>query len=48
MPCWTATSRRLRSFGVRFTGVVFPGETLRTSAWRDGDRFVVSTTVADR
>jgi acyl dehydratase len=39
---------RLRSFGVRFTGVVFPGETLRTAAWRDGNRFVVSTTVADR
>jgi acyl dehydratase len=38
----------LRSFGVRFTGIVFPGETLRTSAWRDGDRFVVTTTVADR
>jgi acyl dehydratase len=40
--------RRVRSFGVRFTGVVFPGETLRTSAWRDGDRFVVTTTVPDR
>jgi acyl dehydratase len=38
----------VRSFGVRFTGVVFPGETLRTAAWRDGDRFVVTTTVADR
>lgn len=39
---------RLRAFGVRFTGVVFPGETLRTAAWRDGDRFVVQTTVPDR
>lgn len=39
---------RVRSFGVRFAGVVFPGETLRTSAWRDGDRLIVETTVADR
>ena len=39
---------KMRAFGVRFTGVVFPGETLRTAAWRDGDRFVVQTTVQDR
>jgi acyl dehydratase len=39
---------RVRSFGVRFTGVVFPGETLRTAAWRDGSRFIVKTTVPDR
>jgi acyl dehydratase len=39
---------RLRAFGGRFTGVVYPGETLRTAAWRDGDRFLVTTTVADR
>jgi acyl dehydratase len=38
----------VRSFGVRFTGVVFPGETLCISAWRDGDNFLVRTTVADR
>jgi acyl dehydratase len=39
---------RMRSFGVRFTGVVYPGETLRTDVWRDGGRFLVRTTVADR
>lgn len=39
---------RVRSFGVRFTGVVFPGETLRTEAWREGERFLVRTTVRDR
>ena len=39
---------RMRAFGVRFTGVVYPGETLRTSAWRDGSRYIVTTTVADR
>jgi acyl dehydratase len=39
---------RVRSFGVRFAGVVYPGETLRTSAWRDGDRWLVTTTVVER
>ncbi|MDT4946383.1 MAG: hypothetical protein QOH14_3116 [Pseudonocardiales bacterium] len=39
---------RLRSFAARFAGVVYPGETLRTAAWREGARFLVSTTVADR
>jgi acyl dehydratase len=39
---------RVRSFGVRFTGIVFPGETLRTSVWRVGDGFAVTTTVSDR
>jgi acyl dehydratase len=39
---------RVRAFGVRFAGVVFPGETLRTQVWREADRLVVETTVADR
>ena len=39
---------RVLAFGVRFAGVVYPGETLRTRAWRDGDRYLVSTTVAER
>lgn len=39
---------RLRAFGVRFAGVVFPGETLRTSVWRDGERFVLNTAVVER
>jgi acyl dehydratase len=39
---------RVRSFGVRFAGVVYPGETLRTAVWRDGDRVLVSTTVDER
>jgi acyl dehydratase len=39
---------RLRAFGVRFAGVVFPGETLRTSVWRDGERLVLNTTVVER
>ena len=39
---------RVRGFGVRFAGVVYPGETLRTLAWADGDRYLVSTTVVER
>jgi acyl dehydratase len=36
------------AFGVRFAGVVFPGETLRTSVWREDDRFLIATTVDER
>jgi acyl dehydratase len=35
-------------YGVRFAGVVFPGETLRTSIWREPGRLVLLTTVAER
>lgn len=33
---------------VRFTSVVFPGETLRVEAWKDGDLVVFRTTVVER
>jgi acyl dehydratase len=39
---------RVAGYGVRFAGVVYPGETLRTSVWRDGDRRVLVTTVDER
>ena len=39
---------RMREFEVRFAGTVFPGETLRTSVWRNGDAFTVATTVDER
>ena len=39
---------RVRGYGVRFAGVVFPGETLRTAVWREDGRLVLTTTVADR
>ena len=39
---------RVGSYGVRFAGVVFPGETLRASVWRDGDRYVGVVTAPGR
>jgi acyl dehydratase len=39
---------RVAAYEVRFAGVVFPGETLRTSGWREGDRLVLATTVDER
>lgn len=39
---------RVAGFSVRFAGVVFPGETLRTRAWRRDSDWVVVTTVAER
>jgi len=39
---------RVDRFAVRFAGVVFPGETLRTRAWRRDTDWVVSTTVVER
>jgi acyl dehydratase len=39
---------RLRSFGARFAGVVFPGDTLTTRGWRAGEgRYVVTVTTQD-
>jgi len=35
-------------YGVRFTGVVFPGETVVTSMWREPDRIVLSASTSER
>jgi acyl dehydratase len=35
-------------WAARFTGIVFPGETLVVSGWRDGDRLLASVTTAER
>jgi acyl dehydratase len=39
---------RVVDYSTRFAGVVYPGETLRTRVWREGDRLVLLTTVAER
>jgi len=39
---------RVASYGARFAGVVFPGETLRASVWRDGEEYVGVVTAPER
>jgi acyl dehydratase len=39
---------RVGRFSVRFAGVVFPGETLRTRVWRVDERLVLATSVVER
>jgi acyl dehydratase len=39
---------RVVAYSCRFSGVVFPGETLRTRIWREDGRLVLTATVADR
>jgi acyl dehydratase len=36
--CCDYAPERLKSIGVRFSGPVFPGETIRTELWRRGER----------
>ncbi|GAB3905209.1 MaoC/PaaZ C-terminal domain-containing protein [Kibdelosporangium lantanae] len=39
---------RVAGFATRFAGVVFPGETLRTSVWQEDKRLLVSTSAGER
>jgi acyl dehydratase len=39
---------RVGSYGARFAGVVFPGETLKASIWKEGDGFVAVVTAPSR
>lgn len=39
---------RVVSYGARFAGVVFPGETIRVSGWRAGDRYIGIVTAPAR
>ena len=38
----------LRSYGARMAGVVFPGETLRVTAWKTDDKFNAVVTAPER
>lgn len=39
---------RLASISVRFAGILFPGETIRTSVWRDGSQLAFVATCPER
>lgn len=39
---------RVARYRVRFTGVVYPGETIVTSMWREADRVVLAATTEER
>ncbi len=39
---------RLASLDVRFAGTLFPGETIRTSVWREGNRLTLAATCPER
>ncbi|MER6632201.1 MaoC/PaaZ C-terminal domain-containing protein [Streptomyces sp. NPDC000987] len=39
---------RLTELSVRFAGVLFPGETVRTAVWRDGDHLLLHATCPER
>jgi acyl dehydratase len=41
-----ADATRVRGFGGRFAGVVFPGETIRVRGWREDGRIVATATIA--
>jgi acyl dehydratase len=41
-------SARVGSYGARFAGVVYPGETLKASIWKDGDGFTALVTAPER
>lgn len=38
----------LSDFSVRFAGSLFPGETIRTAVWRDGERLVLHSVCPER
>jgi hypothetical protein len=43
-----AAPERVASFAARFSGVVFPGETIVTSIWDEGDHLELTADSKDR
>ena len=43
-----ADTGRVGSYGARFAGVVFPGETIRAGVWREADRYIGVVTAPGR
>src|SRR5207237_8110900 len=39
---------QVAAYGVRFAGVVYPGETLRTSVWNEDGKLLIATSVDER
>jgi acyl dehydratase len=48
MACCGGDPGRLRSLQVRFSSPVFPGETIRTEMWPDGERISFRARVVER
>lgn len=46
--CCGGDPARMKQFDLRFSSPVFPGETLRTEIWRDGENVSFRTSVAER
>ena len=46
--CLDSDVSRVRSYGARFSGVVYPGEMLLARIWEEGDRLVASVTAPSR
>ena len=39
---------RVARYQVRFAGVLFPGETIETSMWRDGNKILIAARSKER
>ena len=46
--CLDSDVSRVRTYGARFAGVVYPGEMLRARIWEDDDRLVATVTAPTR